>query len=478
MRTRRQQETASKSGRNSGSIPAEATTRSRRNNDVGDAKLKLAAEMRVENLHGVESGEDSEDDGDDQVEEGTQQVYVLEGVEYDDYQEFVSAKRKRNQQVLERLGFNDDSAKFMTRKKPKTATRRGINARMSADTTTALASISTSRSSRKSSRLSGDKTRLLSLDYYVNNWNADNTTVVEEGAAEENGGEGVGTDHSAGQGKQRFFKDRVNDGSDLSLQDAVELNDPKWIRDDSAERARALLDELMATNSASSSPTSKRRASGKRTQDGGTRSKPESHSPTSVIRSDGDVAEIVAKVENLSIDNEEWVAKVTPDRIYSVVTHPSESKLVCCAGDKQGYIGLWDVDGGTSDNNNGVNLFRVHSRPICCLQWLSSDSMISASYDGSIRRLDVETGSFEEVFATYDDADTTFAEDLGYGLDQGYHYWTQYVTVDPRSRGSSNPCLFVSTSVGDVFHLDLRVAHKQRITFHESVSDKKINTLR
>jgi hypothetical protein len=151
-------------------------------------------------------------------------------------------------------------------------------------------------------------------------------------------------------------------------------------------------------------------------------------------------------------------------------------------------VGLWDVDGvssnnssssGTSKDNAGiVSLFRVHSRPICCLEWLNNENMVTSSYDGSIRRLNVETGTFEEIFATYDDSDTTYPKDLGYDLDQGYRYWTQDVTVDHRYKGSSNPCLFVSTSVGDVFHVDLRVSEKQKITFYETVSEKKINTVR
>ena len=198
--------------------------------------------------------------------------------------------------------------------------------------------------------------------------------------------------------------------------------------------------------------------------------------------------ELTEKVENLSIDKEEWVCKVTPDRIYSVATHPSESKLICCAGDKQGYVGLWDVDGvssnnsgnsGKSEDNTGiVSLFHVHSRPICCMEWLNSEHMVTSAYDGSVRRLNVETGIFEEIFATYDDSDTTYLEDLGYGIDQGYRFWTQQVTVDHRYKGSSNPCLFVSTSVGDIFHVDLRLSNKEKITFYETVSEKKINTVR
>merc|ERR1712028_190880 len=160
-------------------------------------------------------------------------------------------------------------------------------------------------------------------------------------------------------------------------------------------------------------------------------------SPTSImacLEETTEVSKVIEKVEGLSIDNKEWVAKVTPDRIYSVAAHPSESKLICCAGDKRGYVGLWDVDGGSSNNSNNKSinnnaatspgdehnttistqsnkssnaLFRVHSRPICCLEWLNNENMVTASYDGSVRQLNVETGIFEEIFATYDDSDTS-----------------------------------------------------------------------
>ena len=282
-----------------------------------------------------------------------------------------------------------------------------------------------------------------------NNWNRDNSVVkVEKG----DGGDEEGEDLEPET--QKFFKDRVNDGSDLTLEEAIGLNESKWIKENSVDLSRAFQKELVQLES-----------------------NPRIASPKSVIRNNWE-KEVIEMIDDLSIDNEEWVAKVTPDRIYSVCTHPSESKLICGAGDKQGYIGLWDVDAPSSeDNHNGVHLFRVHSRPICCLEWASSDSMISASYDGSVRRLNVETGTFQEIFATYDDSDSYYAEELGYGFDEGYRYWLQNVTVDPRYKGS-NPCLFASTSAGTAFHLDLRVSEKQRVTFHEELSEKKINTLR
>ena len=132
-----------------------------------------------------------------------------------------------------------------------------------------------------------------------------------------------------------------------------------------------------------------------------------------------------------------------------------------------------------NQNNNGVYLFRPHVQPICCLEWSSPSSLVSASYDGTVRCFNAETEIFTGLFATYDDSDTFYIEDLGYDLDQGYRYWTQSVSVDPRnSANRSNPCLFLSTSVGTAFHVDLRIADKQKITFHETLSEKKINTLR
>ena len=40
------------------------------------------------------------------------------------------------------------------------------------------------------------------------------------------------------------------------------------------------------------------------------------------------------------------MAKLVPDRIYSMEVHPSPTKLLVAAGDKWGRVGLWDVDAG------------------------------------------------------------------------------------------------------------------------------------
>jgi len=414
---------------------------------------------------------DSDDDEDERPD-----AYVLDGVEFNNYQDFVIAKRKRNQKVLMSLGFGPSSTANKRLKITDGTTipsQRGIRSNKKKSVTKQVPV-----RSRKSSRISGDKTKLVALDYFVNDWNRDNTATIvsREG---ENGQDAHDKNDDKDQ-HEVYFNGRVNDGKDLSLKDAIELNDPKWIHDDSVMIAESILKKLKPIEKFVLERSSCKTEKMKKTR---------TMSPTSVMSSIQDTssweAQITEKVEELSIDNEECVAKVTPDRIYSVAAHPSESKLICCAGDKQGYVGLWDVDGGSSassenkknKNSNGVSLFRVHSRPICCLEWLNDENMVTASYDGSIRQLNVETGTFQEIFATYDDSDSTYAEDLGFGLDQGYRYWTQNVLVDHRYKGASNPSLFVSTSIGDVFHVDLRVGGKQKITFHESLSEKKVNTV-
>lgn len=372
-------------------------------------------------------------------------THIFDGVVYSTYQEMVNAKRKRNEQVLQSLGLlGADGAPGLGLAKKKTATQRGIKKQKTTKEPLPR---------RKSSRLSTEKANLVALDYYVKDWNRDIKVIhVEQGDA---------ANESAEAETPKFFKGRLNDGDDMAIKDAVEALDKKWIHDDTVDMAETFVKSTLLELSGNKSYI---KLPSKRT------------SPTSVAAMSFE-KDVASKVDGLSIDKEEWVAKVTPDRIYSVAAHPSEDKLIACAGDKWGHIGLWNVDAHSTDSGNGTHLFRVHSRPICGLHWATADSMISASYDGTVRRLNVETGTFQEIFASYDDSNTYYAEDLGFGVDEGYNFWHQNVTLDHRYPGS-NPCLFLATSVGKALHLDLRIDGKQRITFYEKLSERKINTLR
>lgn len=384
--------------------------------------------------------EKEEEEMGDELVPPEQQLHSFEGETYDTYQEMVDAKRKRNQQKLFDLGFadNNSSLKLSLKITKSATTKRGIQRKKEKKAEPTVR--------RKSSRVSGDKTSLIALDYYVPNWNTDNKTIVKVA-------EGEGGDEEEKEEEPSFFKGRVNDGEDLTLEQAIELNEPKWISDESLKLAQDFQQDIMKLGETKPSESKKAASVSMKT--------------------------IEKRINDLSIDNEEWIAKVTPDRIYSVACHPSETKMIAGAGDKRGYVGLWDVDSTTSEESNhtnGVHLFRPHSRPVCCMDWVSNDSLVSASYDGTVRLLNVEKGIFQEIFATYN-GDSEWLGELGYDLDEGYNYWTQFVAVDKRHQGSS-PSLFMSTSAGTAMHIDLRSAKKQRISFNVDLSEKKINSLR
>ena len=97
-----------------------------------------------------------------------------------------------------------------------------------------------------------------------------------------------------------------------------------------------------------------------------------------------------AEVSRLTI-SEEQVAKVVPDRIFSVSVHPG-SQLVVATGGKQGHVGLWDVM-ATHQETHGVHLFQPHERPVNCLSWnkANSSQLVTTSYDGTSRILDCQS---------------------------------------------------------------------------------------
>jgi len=81
-------------------------------------------------------------------------------------------------------------------------------------------------------------------------------------------------------------------------------------------------------------------------------------------------------------------------------SHPSvHPTLLWCS-----QVGLWDVDyqggddgsgGGDGGGYDGVLMFEPHSDYISSLKWLgpSGQALLTGSYDGLVRRLDVATGA-------------------------------------------------------------------------------------
>ncbi|XP_033108047.1 WD repeat-containing protein 76-like isoform X2 [Anneissia japonica] len=102
---------------------------------------------------------------------------------------------------------------------------------------------------------------------------------------------------------------------------------------------------------------------------------------------------------------EERVAKVVPNRIFSLDVHRSASKLIIGVGGKWGHLGIWDVE--SKNENDGVFLFEPHSRPINCFKFAPMDcgKFLSCSYDGTVRCGDLNKLVFEDVYCTNPDED-------------------------------------------------------------------------
>jgi len=103
---------------------------------------------------------------------------------------------------------------------------------------------------------------------------------------------------------------------------------------------------------------------------------------------------------------EEDVAKVTRQGVTHLEFHPSAGTPVVAAGDKSGHVGLWnfdaagaeDEDGQASLGEDGVLLTRPHLEYISGLRWARAGArLVSSSYEGTIRSLDVQKGVSEEL---------------------------------------------------------------------------------
>ncbi|KAF2088659.1 WD repeat-containing protein [Saccharata proteae CBS 121410] len=108
--------------------------------------------------------------------------------------------------------------------------------------------------------------------------------------------------------------------------------------------------------------------------------------------------------------------KITQERIYSLGFHPTQDKALIFAGDKLGNLGLFDGsqtvpevkqeddEDEEDEAEPAVTTFKLHTRTISAFQFSPTEenSLYSASYDSSIRKLDLNKGTAVEVYAPTD----------------------------------------------------------------------------
>jgi hypothetical protein len=116
---------------------------------------------------------------------------------------------------------------------------------------------------------------------------------------------------------------------------------------------------------------------------------------------------------------EEDVAKVAESRITAMWMHTSSEKILCAAGDKEGYVGIWDVD-NQQVGKDGVFRYRPHVSNINKLHNYASDpcKLWTSSYDGTIRYLDFEKESFVLGWESPDSMYDVFYSDVHFSDDE------------------------------------------------------------
>jgi WD40 repeat protein len=107
--------------------------------------------------------------------------------------------------------------------------------------------------------------------------------------------------------------------------------------------------------------------------------------------------------------------KITPERIYSMGLHPTTEKPLVFAGDKLGNLGICDAsqkvaevkvedDEDADGEGPTITTLKPHTRTIHTFQFSPYDSnaLYSASYDSTVRKLDLAKGVAIEVYAPTD----------------------------------------------------------------------------
>jgi len=92
--------------------------------------------------------------------------------------------------------------------------------------------------------------------------------------------------------------------------------------------------------------------------------------------------------------------KVVKERIFSMAFHPFAPLLI--AGDKWGQVGFLDL--GHEKEAARTFSFAPHARPVAGLQHAADGQrFFSCSYDGTVRRFDYTSGTFELMFQDKED---------------------------------------------------------------------------
>jgi WD40 repeat protein len=89
--------------------------------------------------------------------------------------------------------------------------------------------------------------------------------------------------------------------------------------------------------------------------------------------------------------------KGCPARVTCSAWHPSASHLMLTVGDKFGHLGFLDITSSLNRDTHVVHTLHPHETNISGVQYVDNVKLMTCSYDGNVKLLDVNTQQFTEV---------------------------------------------------------------------------------
>ncbi|ODV83705.1 hypothetical protein CANARDRAFT_9269 [[Candida] arabinofermentans NRRL YB-2248] len=106
-----------------------------------------------------------------------------------------------------------------------------------------------------------------------------------------------------------------------------------------------------------------------------------------------EISELRTELESLELYEkfEPNEIRLTTERMTSILFHPSNTRKIVIGGDKVGEMGIWSVDDESIEEPE-ISHFRNHRAhiPKLAIREEQPTEIVSCSYDGSIRLLDIE----------------------------------------------------------------------------------------
>lgn len=167
-------------------------------------------------------------------------------------------------------------------------------------------------------------------------------------------------------------------------------------------------------------------------------------------------------------------SRVCQKRIYCMLFHPTQEKDLIFTGDQEGMVGVWDAlasssneqEEPTSTSSGTSYSLQVHGRcPIACLRMdpVNQQKLYSASYDGTVRELDLAKCLSTEVWAS--PTDISLGE---FDILTPLSYAAQATTIPSPLLCETN--LWLSDHRGGLIHVDKR----SNVSSRWQVSEAKI----